>query len=37
VTPTPWSEIEQEFIDQKVHFQVIFDDEWQRVINALLI
>lgn len=34
--PTPWSEIEQNFSDHKVTFQIVFDDEWQRVLNALL-
>ncbi len=33
--PTPWNEIRQEFSDHKVDFQVVFEDEWQRVLNAL--
>jgi len=33
--PKPWDQIAQEFAQHKVHFQVVFDDEWQRVINAL--
>lgn len=34
--PTPWNEIMQEFSDHQVNFQVVFEDEWQRVLNALL-
>ena len=34
-TPRPWSEIAQEMTGHKVHFQVIFEDEWKRVINAM--
>ncbi|MFN8456798.1 MAG: hypothetical protein U0401_19385 [Anaerolineae bacterium] len=34
--PTPWSEILQDFSDHKLTFQIVFDDEWQRVLNALL-
>ena len=34
--PTPWDTIEEDFSNHKVHFQVIFEDEWQRVLNALL-
>jgi type III restriction enzyme len=34
--PTPWNAIEEEFSNHKVQFQVIFEDEWQRVLNAML-
>lgn len=34
--PTPWSEIEQNFSGHKVTFQIVYEDEWQRVLNALL-
>lgn len=34
--PTPWSEIEQDFSDHEVTFQIVFEDEWQRVLNAML-
>jgi type III restriction enzyme len=33
--PTPWDEIAQQFADHKINFQVVFEDEWQKVINAL--
>jgi len=33
--PRPWSEIAQEMSAHKVHFRVIFEDEWKRVINAM--
>lgn len=33
--PTPWDQIAQDFADHTVNFQVVFEDEWQRVINAL--
>lgn len=33
--PTPWDEIAQEFRDHKVQFQVVFEDEWQKIINAM--
>ncbi len=34
--PTPWDAIAREFSDHKIHFRVIFEDEWQRVLNAML-
>jgi type III restriction enzyme len=34
--PTPWDAVAQEFSDHKVRFQVIFEDEWRSVLNALL-
>ena len=34
--PTPWNCITDEFSDHAVEFKVIFDDEWERVLNALL-
>lgn len=33
--PTPWDALVQEFSNHRVHFQVIFEDEWQQVINAM--
>lgn len=30
-----WEEFSKEFPDKKVHFQVIFENEWERVINEL--
>ncbi len=33
--PRLWDEIAQEFANHKVKFEVVFDDEWQRVINAM--
>lgn len=30
-----WTELGLEFPDQKVHFQVIVEDEWERVLNEL--
>ena len=35
-TPTPWNAIQEKFDTHKVHFQVIFEDEWQQVINEML-
>ena len=32
--PFPWDAIEKEFSDHKVVFQVVFEDEWKRVLNA---
>ncbi|MCQ3980524.1 MAG: restriction endonuclease subunit R [Anaerolineae bacterium] len=34
--PTPWNDITQEFSGHRVNFQIVFDDEWQRVLNAML-
>ncbi len=34
-TPKPWDAIAEEFSKHKVRFQVIFEDEWQSVINAM--
>jgi type III restriction enzyme len=33
--PRPWNEIGQEMADHQVHFQVLFEDEWQRVLNSM--
>ncbi|HLF27295.1 MAG TPA: DEAD/DEAH box helicase family protein [Anaerolineae bacterium] len=34
--PKPWDEIAQQFADHTIKFHVIFEDEWQRVLNAML-
>jgi len=34
--PQPWDAVAQDFSDHKVNFQVVFEDEWERVLNALL-
>ena len=33
--PRPWNEITQEMAGHEVRFQVVFEDEWKRVINAM--
>ncbi len=33
--PQLWDHIAQDFADHTVHFQMVFEDEWRRVINAL--
>jgi type III restriction enzyme len=33
--PKPWDEIAQQFANHTINFQVVFDQEWQRVLNAL--
>jgi type III restriction enzyme len=33
--PTPWNQIEAQFADHRVEFQVIFQHEWQNNINRL--
>lgn len=33
--PRPWNEITQELADHEVRFEVVFEDEWKRVINAM--
>ncbi len=33
--PTPWDQIAQQFAEHEVNFQVVFEDEWQRVINEM--
>lgn len=35
-SPQPWNVIEQEFGEHSVQFQVVYEDEWQRVLNGLL-
>ena len=34
--PHPWRVIEQEFSEHSVQFQVVHEDEWERVLNAML-
>jgi type III restriction enzyme len=34
--PTPWDAIANQFSEHKVNFQVVFEDEWERVLNAML-
>jgi len=34
--PKPWDEIAGQFADHEVRFHVVFEDEWERVLNALL-
>ncbi len=34
--PRPWDEIKQDFSDHNLNFQVVFEDEWGRVLNAVL-
>lgn len=33
--PRPWNEITQEMAGHEVRFEVVFEDEWKRVINAM--
>lgn len=35
-SPKPWNVIEQEFGEHSVQFQVVYEDEWERVLNAML-
>ena len=35
-SPKPWNAIEQEFGEHSVQFQVVYEDEWERVLNAML-
>jgi len=30
-----WNDITKDFSDHNVHFQVIFEDEWRRILNAM--
>ncbi|QQE79520.1 DEAD/DEAH box helicase [Alicyclobacillus sp. SO9] len=32
-----WNQLKMEFPDKKVHFQVIFENEWERAINELFV
>ena len=34
--PVPWNEIAQEFAQHQIKFQVVFDNEWRNVINAMI-
>lgn len=34
--PTPWDQIAQQFAEHRVNFQVVFEDEWQKIINAMI-
>jgi type III restriction enzyme len=34
--PTPWDDIAKDFSDHKVTFQIVFEDEWRRVLNEVL-
>lgn len=34
--PTPWDAIANEFSEHKVKFQIVFEDEWERVLNQML-
>lgn len=33
--PTPWDEIAQQFAGHKINFQVVYEEEWERVLNAM--
>jgi type III restriction enzyme len=33
--PKPWDEIAQQFANHTINFQVVFENEWQKVLNAL--
>lgn len=33
--PYEWDAIQEEFPNHNVHFQVVFEDEWERVLNAM--
>ena len=34
--PRPWEEIRQEFAENRIGFHFVVEDEWQRVLNAML-
>jgi type III restriction enzyme len=34
--PTPWNSIANEFSEHKINFQVVFDNEWESVLNQML-
>lgn len=34
--PKPWQVVEQEFSEHSVQFQVVHEDEWERILNAML-
>lgn len=34
--PQPWNMIENDFAEHSVAFQVIYEDEWERILNAML-
>lgn len=33
--PRPWNEINQEMANHRVHYQILVEDEWRRVLNAM--
>ena len=35
--PTPWDAIAEQFSNHQVVFQVVSEDEWQRVLNEMLL
>jgi type III restriction enzyme len=35
-SPKPWDAIKEDFSNHNVQFQVVFEDEWERVLNAML-
>ena len=35
--PRPWDEISQEMAQHQVQYQLIFEDEWRRVIDEMAV